>query len=89
MRFLCNVSSYLKLPTFHSATALQHITFEGWKGMSALLRGLTLPISSRTMSCPQTLARRHVNYIKTAALKSSATVCKLSMRRGVARPCAV
>ena len=23
----------------------------GWRGMSALLRGLTLPISSRTMSC--------------------------------------
>ena len=40
--------------------------------MSALLRGLTLPISSRTMSCPQALALRRVNYTKTAALKSSA-----------------
>ena len=27
----------------------------GWKEMSALLRGLTLPISSRTMSCRRTV----------------------------------
>ena len=29
----------------------------GWKGMSAFLRGLTLPVSSRTMACPQAVRR--------------------------------
>ena len=35
--------------------------------------------------CPRTLIRRHANYAKTAALKSSAAICKLSMRPECAR----
>ena len=56
VRSLCNVPSDVKFTRFPTTTALQRCANEllvrGWKGMSALLRGLTLPISSRTMSVP-------------------------------------
>ncbi len=57
LHFLCIVSPIMKFLRFQKTTALQRLQIEllvrGWKGMSALLRGLTLPISSRTMAVPR------------------------------------
>ena len=51
-RFLCQVSSVLKLPNISSDDCFAAFYIRGWKRMSALLRGLTLTINSRTMVLP-------------------------------------
>ena len=75
-----------KFLRFPETTALQRCklfaTFEGGWGLSALLRGLTLPISSRTIFYPQAVSRPKtpkLYYIRSSAVKSTAQICRAAV----------